>query len=64
LIPSSGEVLIERQPDAQANVTRLAERPVEAHHVDAADHSSWRSRRTASLVGLFDLSHVLDRPLR
>jgi hypothetical protein len=45
-------------------VTRLAERPVEAHHVDAADQSSSRSRRTASLVGFFDLSHVLDRPLR
>jgi hypothetical protein len=39
----------EVQPDAQANVTRLAERPVEAHHVDAAEHSSSRSRRTASL---------------
>ncbi|MGY8664258.1 hypothetical protein Q3C01_18170 [Bradyrhizobium sp. UFLA05-109] len=45
-------------------MTRLAERPVEAHHVDAADHSSSRSSRTASHVGFFDLSHVLDRPQR
>jgi hypothetical protein len=45
-------------------VTRLAEHPVEAHHVDAADHSSSRSRRTASLVGFFDLTHTFDRPLR
>jgi hypothetical protein len=57
-------------------VTRLAERPVEAHHVDAAEfmhlmtvggskrHSSSRSRRTASLAGFFDLSHVFDGPLR
>jgi hypothetical protein len=27
-------------------------------------HSSSRSRRTASLAGFFDLSHVLDGPLR
>ena len=27
-------------------------------------HSSSRSRRTASLCGFFDLSHVFDRPLR
>jgi len=57
-------------------VTRLAERLVEAHHVDAAEfmhlmtvggssaHSSSRSRRTASLAGFFDLSHVFDGPLR
>ena len=27
-------------------------------------HSSSRSRRTASLAGFFDLSHVFDGPLR
>ena len=27
-------------------------------------HSSSRSRRTASLAGFFDLSHIFDGPLR
>ena len=36
-------------------------------HADAMiryRHSSSRSRRTASLAGFFDLSHVVDIPLR
>ena len=37
LIPSSREVLIDIQLDAQGNVTQLTDGLVKAHHVDAAE---------------------------
>jgi hypothetical protein len=54
-------------------VTRLAERLVEAHHVDAAEFmhlmtmggsSAIPPRAPAALCAFFDLSHAFDGPLR
>ena len=53
-----------KEKNGQHGVANPVHRSASRDSIAGSATESSRSRRTASLSGFFDLSHVLDRPLR